>query len=71
MGTDAPPLGWTVQVAARDGVIVFYAAGYPMPGDAEKAVKKVRSADNEMYRAVDPITNSHGPRIGPHEVREI
>jgi len=60
-----------VQVTARDGVEVFYAAGYPMPGDAEKAVRKLRARANEMYRAVDPITSFQGPRIGPHEVREI
>jgi hypothetical protein len=42
-----------------------------MPGDAEKAVRQVRSAANEMYRAVDAITNFHGLRISPDEAREI
>jgi hypothetical protein len=60
------PLGWYVRVTTTDfvqgePVTKLYLAGYSMPGEAEEAVKQVRSIPGEQYQAVDIVIKGNGP----------
>ena len=65
------PRGWIVRVTMKDGTMVLYRAGFFLPSEAENAVKEVRQLPGETYRAVDPITASHGGPVAPNEVAEL
>jgi len=65
------PLGWIVRVTMQDGTMLLYKAGFFLPSEAENAVKEARGLPGEAYRAVDPITASHGGPVEPHEVAEL
>jgi hypothetical protein len=64
-------IGWVVRVIVDGKFIATYAAGFPSHVDAEQAVSDERNKAGEQYKAVDPITKDHGPKIDPHDVREI
>lgn len=70
------PLGWYVRVTTTElvqgePVTKLYLAGYSMPGEAEEAVKQVRSILGERYQAVHIAIAGHGPQPDPKEVREL
>lgn len=68
-------IGWYVRV--RTGEIVdgvydtaLYIAGYPTPGEAEAAVRAVRSGNAGEYEVLEePIAGGRGPLPKPGEVR--
>lgn len=69
--TSGKPLGWFVKVTIAAGGTMEYVAGFFIPEEAEEAVADARHHPaGEKYKARDPITASHGPKIEPGEVRE-
>ena len=71
MASGAKHIGWTVRVLMEDEVIVTYAVGLANHLDAEKAVADKRHTKGEQYKAIDPITENHGPPVELGEVRAV
>ena len=68
--------GWTVRVTTAHlvqglGANILYAAGFSSPIEAEDAVRDGRSVPGERYRALNPISDVNGPKVGPGKIREL
>ena len=68
------PFGWYVRVRTgelKDGVCdtVLYVVGYPIPAEAEAAVKRARSKPAEEYWVVDVVIAGREPQPEAGEVR--
>jgi len=71
MANDAKQIDWTVRVLVENEVIMTYAVGLANHLDAKKAVADKLHTKGEQYKAIDPITESHGPSVEPGEVRAV
>jgi hypothetical protein len=72
------PVGWYVRVwvgedesddPAYDTAV--YIAGYPIPFEAEAAVRKVRPRSGERMELLGEIVPGIGPQAKPGEVRRL
>ena len=74
-GTMATVIGWYVRIRTGESVdgvydTALYIAGYLSPGEAEAAVRAVRSGIEYEYEVLkEPIADGRGPQPKPGEVR--